>query len=65
MNWIEPLIGSLGIAIAGMFTIPLVGRMWNVSMTWKQGLGMSLTFFILRFIWLAFLRNEFAGSECV
>lgn len=57
---LEPILGSLGILIAGFATIPLVGKLAGADISMSQGLVMGLVFFILRFFWLLVLRLTFS-----
>ena len=59
MKALEAFLGSMGILMVGMFTIPYVGKMYGAKITRRQGIYMSLTFFVLRFIWLYSLRLIF------
>jgi len=59
MHALEAFLGSMGILLVGMFTIPYVGGMYGVQISLHQGVYMSMTFFVLRFIWLYFLRKMF------
>ena len=59
----EPFIGSLGILIAGIITIPLAGSASGVDVNSYQALQMSFIFFVLRFFWLYILRNYFEGRN--
>ena len=59
---IEPFIGSLGILIFGVVSIQFAGSLVGVQMTSMQSFGMSLIFFVARFIWLAILRFYFGGK---
>jgi hypothetical protein len=60
-NTAESLLGSIGILIAGYWTIPLIGYMSGVEIDGSAGLKMSIMFFIARFVWLYLLRRIFSG----
>lgn len=56
---LEALIGSAGILLAGLVTIPLTAWAVGASVNMAQGAGMSVLFFVGRFVWLALLRAWF------
>jgi len=56
----EPLIGSLGILLAGFVTIPLAAYFVGANVSSAQGLEMGLIFFVGRFVWLSVLRLIFS-----
>lgn len=62
-KFIEPLLGSLGILIAGIITIPFAGYLSGVSIDAAAALKMSIYFFIGRFIWLYILRHFFSKER--
>ena len=63
MRALEAFIGSFGILLAGIFTIPFVGGFAGVEMTSMQGLQMSLWFFFGRFLWLYVNRVFFSRMK--
>jgi hypothetical protein len=60
---IEPAIASSGLLIFGAFTLPAVASMVGAQMTVTQGAEMSAILFLLRFVWLFFLRVMFSRLE--
>jgi hypothetical protein len=60
MRAFEAFIGSFGILLAGMFTIPFAAHLSGVQMNLMQGAQMSALFFIGRFIWLYIVRVVFS-----
>ena len=59
MHALEAFIGSLGILLFGMLSIPVVGHLFGVQISMEQGFYMGATFFVLRFAWLYLLRKLF------
>jgi len=60
---IEPLLGSLGILLAGFLTIPLAAYFVGADVSTAQGFEMGLIFFAGRFAWLALLRLIFSKKD--
>jgi hypothetical protein len=60
MNALEAFLGSFGIFLFGLVSIPVVLRLHGVRVTIRQNVFIGLTFFILRFFWLYFLREVFS-----
>jgi hypothetical protein len=60
---LEPLLGSVGILIAGFLTIPLAAYFVGADISPEQGFEMGLIFFAGRFAWLALLRLIFSKKE--
>jgi len=59
MHALEAFLGSMGILLVGMFSIPFVASIYGVEMSHTQGAQMSGTFFLLRWLWLYVLRRFF------
>lgn len=59
MNALEAFIASVGIALVGWLSIPLVASLAGVAITTPQAVRMSAMFFALRFGWLWVLRTVF------
>lgn len=57
---VEPLLGSLGILLAGSLTIPLAAHFVGADVSAAQGIEMGLIFFAGRFAWLSLLRLIFS-----
>ena len=64
-NVLEPFLGSLGILLAGVFTIPFAGSISGVNIDYYQAIKMSVLFFIGRFLWLYFLRKVYDSNRYV
>jgi hypothetical protein len=60
MNGLEAAVGSFGMLLSGLITIPLAARTVGVKINLKQAFGMSLIFFVLRVIWLWIVRGFFS-----
>lgn len=60
MRAFEAFIGSFGILVSGILTIPLAGGLVGVDVTMQQGAIMSALFFVGRFAWLYLVRVIFS-----
>lgn len=60
INGLEATIGSFGMLLSGLITIPLAARAVGVKINIKQAVGMSAIFFVLRVIWLWIVRGFFS-----
>jgi uncharacterized membrane protein len=58
-KFIEPLIGSLGIWLAGIVTLPFTSSIAGATITPYQALKMGGILFVMRLIWLCILRLWF------
>jgi hypothetical protein len=58
--FLEPLLGSIGILLAGFLTIPLAAYFVGATVSAEQGFEMGLIFFVARFAWLSLLRLIFS-----
>jgi hypothetical protein len=63
MKALEAFIGSFGILLAGFLTIPLAAHLVGGSLTIAQGAGMSLLFFVARWLWLYSVRVYFERKK--
>ena len=59
MKALESFIGSAGILVVGLITIPLAGELSGVHIGGYEAMKMSLLFFTGRFFWLWLLRVIF------
>lgn len=59
MKALEALVGTVGIAAVGWFTIPLAAGVAGVQISTGQAATMSAVFFVGRFLWLLAVRHVF------
>lgn len=58
-NVLEPFLGSIGITLVGIFSIPFVAKQAGVTVDSYQAFKMSLMFTVGRFLYLLALRCYF------
>jgi hypothetical protein len=54
-DFLIALGGSIGILLFNLVMVPPVGRFWGIKMTVVEAGKMSMTFFVLRVLWIYFL----------
>jgi hypothetical protein len=59
----EAAVGSAGLFVFGLVTIPLAGWVNGVDISMSQGAGMGVVFFGTRMIWLYMVRYFFRGRQ--
>lgn len=59
----ESLMGSAGILLSGIVTIPLAADAVGASVSMQQGASMSIIFFFGRWVYLFALRMWFQRKE--
>jgi hypothetical protein len=55
----EATVGSAGLFVFGLITIPLAGLVNGVIISFVQGFGMGSFFFCTRIVWLYLVRYCF------
>ncbi len=59
MKLLEAIVGSFGILLFGVISIPIVGALSGVPINLAQGAQMSAIFFVGRIFWLYAVRYFF------
>lgn len=57
---IESFVGSAGILVSGLVTIPLAAHLAGAEISIAASAKMSLLFFVGRWLWLGAVRYTFA-----
>ncbi len=60
MKLLEAIVGSFGILLFGVISIPIVGALSGVAINLTQGAQMSAIFFVGRILWLYAVRRFFS-----